>query len=195
MLAELTTLGMGALGAFGAAQTNRANKQVAREQMRFQERMSSTAAQRAVKDFQAAGLNPALAYGHTASTPMGASAQVQDVVGAGISNAQRAREVAAQLRNMTLDAEIKRREARRQDIEAANMKLQGDLLSIEARARLRQERFENAMQPHQLQSAALANMLTQFSLPQAKAQAKLYDKGGAWIPFVQLLSSTIPKFR
>lgn len=195
MLAELATLGMGALGAIGTAQTNRANKRMAREQMRFQERMANTTAQRAVADYRAAGLNPALAYGHTAPAPMGAAAQVQDVVGSGIANAQRAREVASQLRNMTLDAEIKRRETRRQDIEAANMKLQGDLLNIEKRARERTERFEVAMQPHQLQAAALANMLTQFSVPQAKAQAKLYDKGGAWIPFVQLLSSTIPKFR
>lgn len=71
---------------------NQINRQIAFENRQWQERMSNTAFQRAVKDAEAAGLNTGILYGGTtaaASTPPGSTTRVEPVtaVGEGISRA------------------------------------------------------------------------------------------------------------
>lgn len=80
LIASGVSAGANLLG--GASARSQAKEQ-AQQQMDFQERMSSTAYQRARKDMEAAGLNPALMYGSggPSSTPAGAAAPIENILG------------------------------------------------------------------------------------------------------------------
>lgn len=79
----------GGLSLLGTILTNDANEDMANSQMSFQREMSNTSYQRAVKDMEAAGLNPMLAYSQGgATTPGGAMAVMQNALGNAVNSAQ-----------------------------------------------------------------------------------------------------------
>lgn len=94
----------GLMGAASAASINRQQKGLARDQMAFQERMSSTAYQRAMADMRQAGLNPILAYKQGgASSPGGAMAQLRDPGESGAMRALATAQIASAVSQARMD--------------------------------------------------------------------------------------------
>lgn len=96
-----SSVGAAGLSLHGVREMNAANQKMARDQMSFQERMSSTAYQRTMADMEAAGLNPMLAANMGgASSPSGSTAQMQNEYGGAVSSALDAQRAYAEVKNM-----------------------------------------------------------------------------------------------
>lgn len=159
---------LGALSTGGAMLTNRANSRAAREQMSFQERMSSTAAQRSVVDFTRAGLNPALAYERTASSPGGASATVGDPIASGIATAQAAR---AMKQQMAFAAQQNKADL---ELKTANEELaltQAESAWSDVMLKRQQHEFNRTTQPYHSRAIQADATLKELMLPGARNTA------------------------
>lgn len=117
-MGPLGSIASGVLAAGGVVATNRANRQQAREQMAFQERMSNTAVQRSAADYAAAGFNPLNAVNNSASSPGGASATMGDALGSGISSARASRLLQSQLAQSAKTLELTKAQAREANAKA-----------------------------------------------------------------------------
>lgn len=98
-----------AMSLFGGSDTNKESAAAAQTQMSFQERMSSSAHQREVKDLVAAGLNPIMSVsgGSGSSTPSGASYQPVNKLQNTVDTAYKFKTLNAQLENIKADTQKK----------------------------------------------------------------------------------------
>lgn len=159
---------LGAASAVGQAAMNKRAVRFGREQMAFQERMSNTTAQRMVADYEAAGLNPALAYGHTAPAPSGASIDAGgDPVSAGINSAQAARSMAADITLRREQARATLASGQASAAQAALTKKLAAIADVDLAMRKKDDRLKELQLPHLASMTAHQALLTRLGIPAA----------------------------
>lgn len=170
---------IGALTTGGDIATNSANRAEAERNRQFQERMSSTAVQRAVADYRAAGLNPALAYDRSASSPGGSTANIGNPISGGVANALSAKQMAQSIENSRVAnkvaleqsaADLGIKDQQRMLIQGQNLKTQTEVLGLD-QGRL----FEASLQPYKQRQAAAAALLAELSEAGARRESNFQN--------------------
>lgn len=112
----------GILDFIGGERRNDAAEEAAQKQMEFQEYMSSSAYQRAVKDLEKAGLNPMLALMKGgASSPHGAMANVENTMGSAVNTAMSSSVQSETVRNLREQNELLKSQQKKTEAESRNI--------------------------------------------------------------------------
>lgn len=150
-----------------------ADKKMAREQMRFQERMRDTQFQAAADDLEAAGLNRILAAGTPAGSPQGAMAKFPH--GQAAAAGQQAIATAMQVKQA--QTEIKKKEAETKNIEADTtvrnqVAGRGEVVDKAIRVELETAEFNKAIARSNASKAEIQRFLYNAAQPVAEKLLK-----------------------
>lgn len=150
----------------GGERANSASLGSTREQMSFQERMSSTAYQRAMDDMKKAGLNPILAYKQGgASSPTGSSMTFQNTA-AGLGQA------IDQFQNSALSRKSAQASIDQVRAQTYKTRSEAELLDLQ-KDRLK---LENSLKDYDLKLAPLKTSSAQEQLVRSIAKNKTLNK-------------------
>lgn len=193
-LLPAATAAVGAVtSALGQKSANDANLKIAREQMSFQREMSNTSVRRRFADLEAAGINPMLAGDMSASTPGGASAQMQNVGASApeaVSSARASLMAKKQLRLLDVQTSKTVAEGQRAHSEAVSARLSERMLEgrravyFEPSGRPRQALKDLAVSEHSAGLASSAQSISRaeiarLSIPEQKAMSELFESLGS----------------
>lgn len=206
-IAAIGSIASAGLGAWGQSSANRQNRAIAENQMRFQERMASnaqafsermsnTAVQRSVADYKAAGLNPALAYERSSSSPTGVTA---GGAGAHMENTMRdlpnVMSNALQVQSMRQAMQIAKAQSDADlDVKDASTKkllMDASLSSTQGKILDQDWAFKADYNPTAIRKGELENIIRSLEIPGLRNEAEIQELLGKLGPSARMTGSVL----